>query len=123
MRRLKPAQFVFLNTLTHLDLSSNRISRIDDCAFSGLEASVRRVYLNYNRIRRLNSCAFAIDFRQLRFVQILANPLNCSHNCEFFYVIYNPPYSINYEGFECANVTRTNFSHCTPQDFDLVYKR
>lgn len=120
---LKPGQFVHLKALNLLDLSSNKLKYISDCAFVGLEASIKRLYLNYNQIKRINSCAFAINFLNLRFVQILFNPLNCTNNCEFFFTIYNPPYSINYEGIECVNVTRTNFTYCSPDDYDQIYRK
>lgn len=110
LTHIGPVQFGFLNSLGHLDLSANRIFRLADCAFHGIQDSIRQLILNYNRIRRVNSCAFSIDFRHLRIVQLLHNPINCSGNCEFFYAIYNPPYSISYQGIECTTHLTTSKS-------------
>lgn len=123
IHQIRPGQFSYLKALNQLDLSANRIRHITNCAFHGLESSIKKLILNYNQISRLNSCAFTLAFRHLRFVQILHNPLNCTNNCEFFFTIYNPPYSINYEGLECVNSTQSSMEHCTMQQYDKIYAK
>ena len=95
---IQPSQFICLSSLTTLDLSSNKIRKISDCAFHGLQFTIKNLLLNYNLINQINSCAFSLEFSTLRFVQIIRNPLNCSNNCEFFFTVYKQPYSIDYKG-------------------------
>lgn len=120
---LRPGQFMHLKSLNFLDLSANRIKYINTCAFYGLQDTIRRLFLNWNRISRLNTCAFTLSFKYLRFVQIMHNPLNCTDNCEFFFTIYNPPYSINYQGLECLNNTLSFTRVCSQNHYDYIYKR
>lgn len=95
---IQPSQFICLSSLTTLDLSSNQIRQISDCAFHGLQFTIKNLLLNYNLINQVNPCAFSLEFNSLRFVQIVHNPLNCSNNCEFFFTVYKQPYSIDYKG-------------------------
>ncbi len=129
---MKANQLMNINSLNTLDLSSNRIDTLDDCAFHGIQRSIRKLYLNFNQITRLNSCAFMSNFNHLRFVQILYNPLDCSTNCEFFYTVYQKPYSINYEGIECssnfgsgggASQKPSRMKHCTQKQYEKISKR
>lgn len=120
---LRPGQFMHLKSLNFLDLSANRIKYINSCAFYGLQETIRRLFLNWNQISRLNTCAFTLPFKHLRFVQIRHNPLNCTDNCEFFFTVYNPPYSINYQGVECLNNTLSFTRVCSQNHFNYIYKR
>ena len=113
--------FAHLSSLKILDLSSNRIKNVSDCAFYGLENSIDKLILNYNAIEEINPCAFSIDFKNLRFVQILHNPINCTNTCGFFFTVYNPPYSIKYEGYECSDGTIRNFTFCSQLDYQKIY--
>ncbi|RMZ99343.1 insulin-like growth factor-binding complex acid labile subunit, partial [Brachionus plicatilis] len=120
---LRPGQFMHLKSLNFLDLSANNIKYITTCAFYGLQNTIRRLFLNWNQISRLNTCAFTLAFKHLRFVQIMHNPLNCTNNCEFFFTVYNPPYSINYQGVECLNNTLSFTRVCSQRHYDYIYSR
>lgn len=95
---IQSSQFICLSSLSSLDLSGNQIDTLSDCAFHGLQYTMRQLYLNYNQITQVNSCSFSLEFNNLRFVQLAHNPLNCTNNCEFFFTVYRSPYSINYKG-------------------------
>lgn len=117
---IEPGQFIHLSSLKLLDLSSNQIENISDCAFNGIENSVKKLILNFNSLTQINSCAFTIGFKNNRFVQILNNPINCSNSCDFFYSVYNPPYSINYVGYECSG-NWTNLADCSIEHYQSIY--
>jgi Leucine-rich repeat (LRR) protein len=124
---IRAGQFVHLNSLTHLDLSANNIKYLADCAFYGLQESIKKLILNFNRITSINSCTFSIDFRSLRFIQIMHNPINCTNNCDFFFAVYNYPYAISYHGIECVNNTvghdgsGSESIHCSREQYENIY--
>jgi Leucine-rich repeat (LRR) protein len=121
---LNAGQFVQFKSLRILDMSSNLIDAISDCAFNGLEENIRKLILNNNLINKINSCSFTLNFKQLRMVQILFNPLNCSsNNCEFFFSVYHHPYSINYMGLECINNSTVGLPQCTKAQYEKIYKQ
>ena len=120
LRSLEPGKFSYLSALKQLDLTSNKIKNVTNCAFYGLENSIDKLILNYNLIEQMNPCAFSLDFKNLRFVQILHNPIQCTNTCALFFTVYTPPYSIKYEGYECSDrITSSNVTFCTPE----VYKK
>jgi Leucine-rich repeat (LRR) protein len=129
LTELKGFQFDKLANLKTLDLSSNFIDNIADCAFHGLQGTLRKLFLNYNQIIRINSCAFSIDFKYLRFVQILYNPMECYDNCQFFFTVYQQPYSIRYEGIECVSNLATvsnqkrQYIRCTFKKYKRIYQQ
>jgi Leucine-rich repeat (LRR) protein len=126
---IRAGQFVHLTSLTHLDLSANRIKHLADCAFYGLQDSIKKLILNFNMISTLNSCTFSLEFRHLRFIQIMHNPISCTNNCDFFFAVYNFPYSISYHGIECVNNSMgyDNNSgeriHCSREQYESIYDK
>lgn len=98
---LKDNYFKSLKHLRHLDLSSNFISSISYCAFNGIQNTLTQLILNNNLIEIMNPCSLSLNFKHVRFVQILNNPIDCSSNCYLYYLVFHRPYSINYFGTEC----------------------
>ena len=122
---IKASQFVCMGSLSTLDLSSNQISHLSDCAFHGLQATIKKLLLNYNLLTRINSCAFSLEFNNLRFVEVIHNPINCSNNCEFFFTVYKPPYSIDYKGIECIDASFNNqkIPVCSQFHYEHIHRR
>lgn len=128
INKLRPAQFICLKGVKTLDLSSNKIKRITDCAFHGLQNTIKKLILNYNKITKLNSCAFSLNFFSLRFVQIAQNPLKCTSSCEFYFPVFSHPFSIDYTGLECESGSElftikhtSNFSYCSQNQYKRIY--
>ncbi|XP_063783069.1 leucine-rich repeat-containing protein 17 [Pseudophryne corroboree] len=99
IRRLQSKVFIEIPNLEILNLSNNEMEFIDPAAFSGL-LNLQELDLSYNNLTNLKYRVLE-DLYFLKKLWLRDNPWRCDYHIHYLFYWLKHHYNVNYNGLEC----------------------